>query len=317
MEEKTPLAVICGPTACGKTALSIDVAKRFDGEVVSADSMQIYRHMTIGTAKPTPQEMDGVPHHLIDFLEPGESFSVAEYVRLAKQAIVDITARGRLPVVTGGTGLYLSSLIDNVRFEEQAHDEALRRQLEKLAEEEGSQYLWDKLHEIDAPLAERLHPNNLGRIIRGIEVYRLTGVTMTELQRRSRLEPSDYRLCMIGLDYVDRQNLYARIDARVDLMADSGLVEEVRQLCVLGYSKTAAQAIGYKELFPYLRRECDLDTAFAAIKQESRRYAKRQLTWLRRDTRVHWFHPDSYSSRNALTAAVYGQIQTDLERRFT
>lgn len=286
------LLVICGPTASGKTGLAIDLAERFGGEIIGADSMQVYKGMDIGTAKPTISEMRGIPHHLIDFLEPHEDFSVAAYVALAKKHIADITARGRLPVVCGGTGLYISSLVDNIGFDEIETDPKLREHLKQLADEQGAEALHKQLIDCDPQLAAKLHPNNLGRVIRALEVFELTGKTMTELQANSRQQPSEYDLCMLGIRYNDRQKLYDRIDRRVDLMLENGLLDEAKPLFDAGFGGTAAQAIGYKELQTYLAGGETLAEAAGSIKRETRRYAKRQLTWLRRDARIQWLNAD-------------------------
>jgi len=298
------MIAVVGPTASGKTALSIDLALRFDGEIVSADSKQIYRHMTVGTAAPDEEEKRGVPHHLMQFLAPDALFSVAEYVDLAGKCIREINARGKLPVLTGGTGLYVSSLLDNITFFENKSDPALRKELEELAAEKGNEFVLEELRKVDPELAQTLHPNNLGRVIRGIEAYRLTGITMSEQQRLSRQNPSPYDCCVIGLNYRDRQKLYDRIDKRVHVMMDKGLLDEIRQLIAMGYSSTAAQAIGYKEFFDYLEGKGSLEEAIAKVQMESRRYAKRQLTWFRRDERVNWLYIDDYGDYNELKNAA-------------
>ena len=228
MEQKIPLVVVAGPTASGKTAAGVFLAQQLNGEVVSADSMQIYRHLTVGTAKPTPQEMQGIPHHLIDFLEPGQSFSVAEYVQLARQAIQEIVQRGKLPVLVGGTGLYISSLVDNIQFSESQGDPKLREQLRQYAQENGPQALWDRLQAVDSQAAQRIHPNNVGRVARALEVYQTTGKTISEHQELSRQQPSPYRLCMMALSFRDRQKLYDRINLRVEQMLEQGLLDEAR-----------------------------------------------------------------------------------------
>lgn len=298
------MIAVVGPTASGKTALSIDLALLFNGEIVSADSKQIYRHMTVGTAAPDEEEKRGVPHHLMQFLAPDALFSVAEYVDLAGKCIREINARGKLPVLTGGTGLYVSSLLDNITFFENKSDPALRKELEELAAEKGNEFVLDELRKVDPELAQTLHPNNLGRVIRGIEAYRLTGITMSEQQRLSRQNPSPYDCCVIGLNYRDRQKLYDRIDKRVHVMMEKGLLDEIRQLIAMGYSSTAAQAIGYKEFFDYLEGKGSLEEAIAKVQMESRRYAKRQLTWFRRDERVNWLYIDDYGDYNELKNAA-------------
>ena len=281
-----------GPTASGKTALSIALAKKFNAEIVSCDSMQIYKAMDIGTAKPSKEEMGGVVHHLIDFLEPCENFSVAQYVKLASEAIADINSRGKRVVLVGGTGLYFSSLIDNIVFSENDSDPALRAELEALVREKGSEHLLEILRELDPEIAEKLHPNNLGRIIRAIEVCKTTGTTMSEQQRLARESESPYDPCIIGLDFSDRQKLYDRINLRVDLMLKSGLMDENRRLLNTSLSKTALQAIGFKEFLPYLNGSATLEECAENLKMQTRRYAKRQLTWFRRDQRINWIHQD-------------------------
>ena len=289
--DKIPLVAVVGPTASGKTGLGIAIAKHYGGEVVSADSMQIYRTMDIATAKPTPEEMDGVPHHLIDFWDPDKPFSLAEYVELAGKVIADIHSRGKLPVLVGGTGLYVNTLLDNITLGDSGGDEKLRVELLREADEKGNGFLLEQLRTFDPEMAASLHENNLLRIVRAIEVYRLTGTTMSEWVKRSRGEESPYHFCMIGLNYKDRQNLYDRINLRVDQMMKAGLLEETRQVLDAPL-QTAAQAIGYKELKPYLMGELPLDICVEKLKQSTRRYAKRQLTWFRRDGRIHWIYPD-------------------------
>ncbi|MDF2566618.1 MAG: miaA [Oscillospiraceae bacterium] len=292
MSKKIPLLVITGPTASGKTALSIRLAKEYNAEIVSADSMQIYKGMDIATAKPSEEEMEGVPHHLLSFLECDKKFSVVDYVKLAKQKIQEIADKGKLPIVVGGTGLYIHSLIDNITFSDESGDESIRRALEKRAEEEGSQILLDELTRIDPEFAAKLHKNNVIRIIRALEIYQSTGITMTEHQRRSRANPSEYDVCIIGLNYNSRQILYDRINKRVDIMIEQGLLGEAKEILSNSDLKTALQAIGYKELEGYFKGEITLEEAVDKIKQESRRYAKRQLTWFRRDQRIHWVMVD-------------------------
>ena len=300
MKQTVPLVVLAGPTASGKTRLGIDLAKRFDGEVISADSMQIYRGMAVGTAQPTQEEMQGVPHHLIGFLQPGQEFSVAQYVELAREKIAEISARGRLPLVVGGTGLYISSLVDHVQFAPTGSSAAIREKYQRMAQQQGNQAVLDCLSRVDPEAAKKLHSNNLGRVIRALELYELTGKTMAEHLEQSRREPSPYRLCYLGLDYRDRQNLYNRINLRADLMLEQGLLEEARELFSGSFSATAAQAIGYKELLPWYRGEDTLEHCMELVKQQSRRYAKRQLTWFRRDSRVQWLFPDQEESYAAL-----------------
>lgn len=309
MQKQIPLIVVAGPTASGKTRLAIDLARRFGGEVVSADSMQIYQGMAIGTAQPTPEEMGEILHHLVGFLPPGERFSVADYVALARTAIADIHSRGRLPILAGGTGLYITSLIDNVEFAETGSSLEIRERYRRLAEQEGNAHVLDLLRRVDPDTAEQLHPNNIGRIIRALELYELTGVPMSRHKAQSRQNPSPYRLFCLGLDYRDRQALYDRINLRVDRMVEAGLLEEVRRLLNGPYSATAAQAIGYKELLPWLRGEQPLESCLDLIRMQSRRYAKRQLTWFRRDGRMHWYYPDEWQSYAAMFENIAGDIE--------
>ena len=308
-----PLVVIAGPTGSGKTALSVELARRFDGEVVSGDSMQIYKQMEIATAKPTLEEMRGVPHHLVGFLDCSKPYSVADYVKQASAVIEDIYGRGKLPFVVGGTGLYITSLVNHISFDEVVSDSSLRSQLLERLKNEGGQSLLDELRQFDPETAAALHPNNGNRIVRAIEVYRLTGITMSEHQRRSREKPSPYRLCMIGLTAKNRQVLYDRINRRVDEMMQKGLLEEARRILEIPGLKTAYQAIGYKELAGYFNGTCTLETALEKIKQESRRYAKRQLTWFRRDERIHWLYLDEQSPEQLVQSAerlIYHNLNT-------
>lgn len=313
MEQKIPLVVIAGPTASGKTAAGVYLAKQLNGEVVSADSMQIYREMTIGTAKPVPEEMEGIPHHLIDFVDPSDSFSVAEYVQLAQQKIGEIHSRGKLPILVGGTGLYISSLVDNIQFSESESDIAYREQMIALAQQEGAQALWEKLSEVDPAAAQKIHPNNVGRVARALEVYHTTGIPISVHQERSRTKPSPYALCMMALSFRDRQKLYDRINLRVSLMVQQGLEQEARQLIQKGYGATSFQAIGYKEMGAYLAGEETLEEACEHIRQESRRYAKRQLTWFRRDERYHWFYAEDYEDREQMYQQMAEHVRRQLD----
>jgi len=302
--EKTKLIVIAGPTASGKTALGVSLAKAFDGEVVSADSMQIYKGMDTGTAKPTREEMQGVPHHLIDFWPPEKPFSVAVYVALARQAIADIDSRGKCPILAGGTGLYINSVIDNIELSPVEGDPAYRQALFHRAEEEGGEVLLEELAQVDDETARRLHPKDVTRVVRALEVFHATGVPQSEHIRRSRQNPSPYDVCLIGLAFEDRQRLYDRIDRRVDTMFQKGLLEEVRQVMALGTDATAVQAIGYKELAPYFHGLLSLEEAAENLKRETRRYAKRQLSWFRRNENVRWLYVDAYESPQALLDAA-------------
>lgn len=280
------IIVVCGATASGKTALAVELAKIYGGEVISADSMQIYTDMDIASAKATPEEQQGIPHHLLGFLEPSESFSVADYVKLADRCARDIISRGKIPIICGGTGLYISSFVDNITFDDSRCDYAFREEMEKFARENGNAALLERLREIDPETAETLHENNVGRIIRALEVYKTTGHTISYAKKMSRANPSPYKFIMLTIEYADRAALYERIDRRVDLMMERGLLEEARACFGQTNRPTAAQAIGCKELYPYLRGERALGDCVEELKLRTRQYAKRQLTWFRRDKRI-------------------------------
>lgn len=297
---KQKLVVVAGPTASGKTRLAIEIAKRFNGEIVGADSMQIYKYMNIGTAKPTAEERTEVPHHMIDFLEPDAPYSVAEYTEDAHKVIAEIASRGKLPVMCGGTGLYINSVVDDVTFGDFETDYALREELQKIAEAEGTQKLLDMLAEFDPESAKRLHPNNLRRIIRAIEFYKVTGTTISAHQKMTKERESRYEPIMLSIAW-DRQELYDRINKRVDIMLDEGLFDEVRDMTERGYTKqlNSMQGIGYKEVMDCMNGLMTCEEAVELIKQSSRRYAKRQLTWFRRDARINWV-----SAENAVEEAI-------------
>ncbi len=291
MDKKRIIAIV-GPTASGKTALSVELAKKYNGEIISADSMQIYTGMDIATAKPTKEEMQGIPHHLIGFLPPTENFSVSEYVFLADKAAEDIISRGKIPIMCGGTGLYFKSFADNIKFSEEKYDKSLRVLLQKRYAEEGGETLIKELEKFDKESARTLHPNNGKRIIRAIEIYYTTGITMTEHIKRSKSVPSPYEFVVIGITFADRQKLYDRINLRVDIMMKNGLLDEAKKFYSKYKSDTASAAIGYKELKPYLDGEVPFEEAVEKLKQETRHYAKRQLTWFRRDERINWIEAD-------------------------
>lgn len=302
--EKINIVSVVGPTASGKTRLAVDICKAIDGEVVSCDSMQIYKNMNIATAKPDADEMDGIPHHMIDFLSPDQKFSVASYCEKAKKCIEDINDRGNVPVITGGTGLYYSSLVDNVSFSDETDDTSLREELTQRLKSDGAQALLDELYKIDPQTAQQLHPNNSGRIVRALEVYYKSGMTMSEQKRLSRLGDKMYNCKAIGLDAKDRQFLYDRINRRVDDMLSRGLLEEAKRFLAENPGKTSGQAIGYKELKPYFEDQLTLDEAVENLKMETRRYAKRQLTWFRRDKRINWLYIDEMSYEELLEKAL-------------
>ena len=305
MKEK--LLIITGPTGIGKTSLSIEIAKKIDGEIISADSMQIYKYMNIGTAKIKDEEMDGIPHHLIDFLDLDEDFSVSDFRERAKKIITKLNNQDKIPMVVGGTGLYINSLVYDLNFTRVASDEGIRARLEGIKEEFGNEYLLNMLQEIDPKSAEKINVNDTKRVIRAIEIYEITGKPMSQHNNNFRKINEDYDLIIIGLN-MDRKALYDRINDRVDIMFEEGLVDEVKGLLSSGYDKNlvSMQAIGYKEIIMYLEDEITLDRAIELIKQGSRNYAKRQLTWFRRDDRVKWFNRDEYSDFNELVEDVMG-----------
>lgn len=303
-DNRIRLLAVVGPTASGKSALAVELAERLNGEVISCDSMQIYKGFTIATAVPEEEEMKGIPHHLISFADAQSSFSVAEYCTLARACIADITARGKLPVIRGGTGLYFTSLVEGIEFTEFDSDEELRRELEKRALSEGGEKLLEELAVFDSETAARLEPADRKRIIRAIEVYRRTGIPLSEHIRASRRNAPDYRLCAIGLNYSDREKLYDRINLRVDDMLRRGLLRETEEFFSRSPGATAVQAIGFKEMKPYLDGECSLDEAAENLKRATRRYAKRQLSWFRRSDYILWHYVDEYDDFDQLCDAA-------------
>lgn len=306
------LAVV-GPTASGKTWLGVELAKIYGGEVISADSMQIYKGMDIASAKPSEAEKQGIPHHLMGFLDRDVSFSAADYVQLANEKIQDILARDRLPIIVGGTGLYIDSLLENVKFSEGGSDEAYREELYAFARDNGNEALHARLAELDPGAAEGIHPNNLVRVVRALEVCKVTGRRFSELKKESRLVESPYESLIIGLNFEDRQKLYDRIDMRVDEMVKSGLIDEARQLWQESGMKTAANAIGYKELIPYFEGKAVLSDCIDTVKQETRRYAKRQLTWFRKNPRINWLFLDRFNKNNEILEKCKKTIAKYLE----
>lgn len=278
--------VVCGPTASGKTALAVELAKIYGGEIISADSMQIYTDMDIASAKATPEEQQGIPHYLIGFLDPSESFSVADYVKLCGECVRDILERGKVPIICGGTGLYISSFVDNLTFDNSEQDFSFREEMRKFAAEYGNGALLERLREVDPETAASLHENNVGRIIRALEVYKTTGHTISEAKAMSKAVPSPYEFIILGLDFEDREVLRQRINRRVDTMIERGLEEEARRCFEQKNRPTAAQAIGCKELYPFFRGEREFSDCVEELKLRTRQYAKRQLTWFRRDKRV-------------------------------
>lgn len=304
---KPKVIAVVGPTATGKSDLAVRLAKEFGGEVISCDSMQVYRGMDIGTAKVTEAEMQGVPHHMIDIADPCENYSCARYADEARAVLADVLARGVLPVFCGGTGQYLDSVLTGNVFSGAGIDEDLRARL--AARDEDS--LWQELAQVDPEAAAATHKNNKKRVIRALETYILTGITKTEWDARSRLTPSPYNTLKIGLFASEREQLCRRIEARVDAMMDAGLVEEVRALC-LREDSTAYDAIGYRQVCEYLRGECTLPECVERIKRDSRRYAKRQMTWFKADGGVHWI--DTVDADKEKTAAVAIKTVNDFLR---
>ena len=288
--QKPKVIVICGPTASGKTSLSIELAKRINGEIVSCDSMQIYKDMTIGTAKPTVEEMQGIKHYLIDFVAPNERYSVADYKKDAINAIKHIISEGKTPIIVGGTGLYLEALIYNIEYNEIETDFAYREELSKLEEREGLEYLYKMAEKIDKKAMEKISHNDKKRILRVLEIYRSTGKTKTELEAESRKNEPEFEYLLFGIT-MDRDKLYERINKRVDIMLEQGLIEEVENL-IKKYNDfpTAMQGLGYKEVVEYLQGTTSKNEMIEKIKQETRRYAKRQLTWFRKYKDLIWLN---------------------------
>ena len=301
--EKRPLVILTGPTAVGKTALSVAFAKAINGEIISADSMQVYRHMDIGSAKVTKEEMEGVPHHLIDVLEPAEEFNVVLFQKMARQAAEEIESRGHIPILVGGTGFYIQALLYNIDFAENDEDRRLRRSLEEIAKEQGASALYEKLRAVDPESCEIIHANNVKRVIRAIEFYEKTGKKISAHNREQRENISPYRFAYFVLND-DREKIYRQIDQRVDLMMERGLVEEVRALRAMGCSRgmVSMQGLGYKEILSYLEGEISQEEAVYLIKRDTRHFAKRQLTWFKREKEVTWIEKNvfDYSSQNML-----------------
>lgn len=301
--EKRPLVILTGPTAVGKTALSVAFAKAINGEIISADSMQVYRHMDIGSAKVTKDEMEGVPHHLIDVLEPAEEFNVVLFQKMARQAAEEIESRGHIPILVGGTGFYIQALLYNIDFAENDEDRRLRRSLEEIAKEQGASALYEKLRAVDPESCEIIHANNVKRVIRAIEFYEKTGKKISAHNREQRQNISPYRFAYFVLND-DREKIYRQIDQRVDLMMERGLVEEVRALRAMGCSRgmVSMQGLGYKEILSYLEGEISQEEAVYLIKRDTRHFAKRQLTWFKREKEVTWIEKNvfDYSSQNML-----------------
>lgn len=294
MQQK-PMIILTGPTAVGKSALSVELAKKINGAVISADSMQVYRHMDIGSAKITPEEMQGVTHYMIDELEPDEEFHVVRFVTMAKEYLKEIYADGKIPIIAGGTGFYIQALLYDIDFTEQQCDETYRGQLEDLAREHGAEYLHGMLREVDPASAEAIHANNIKRVIRALEFYHLSGKKISEHNETERQKQSPYNFAYFVLTD-ERTKLYERIDRRVDAMMEAGLVEEVKKLKSMGCSRdmVSMQGLGYKETLAYLDGECTLEEAVYIIKRETRHFAKRQLTWFKRERDVIWLDKQAF-----------------------
>ena len=308
---RPPLIILTGPTAVGKTELSIRLAKAVGGEIISADSMQVYRHMDIGSAKVTPEEMDGVPHHLIDILEPTEDFNVVTFQTMAKEALRGIYGRGHIPVVAGGTGFYIQALLYDIDFTENDTDTALRQELEQLAAVRGAEYLHDMLKAIDPVSAQAIHANNIKRTIRAIEFYRQTGEPISAHNELQRQKESPYHFLYYVLN-TDRETLYERIDRRVDRMMEEGLEAEVRRLAVMGCSRqmVSMQGLGYKEILACLEGEYPLKEAVRIIKRDTRHFAKRQITWFKRERDVRWLNlPDFGNDRQRILARILNEMK--------
>ena len=288
MQKKQKVIIICGPTASGKTGLSIELAKRINGEIISCDSMQIYKDMTIGTAKPTVEEMQGIPHHLIDFVPPDKRYSVAEFKKDALNAIDTVLEHGKVPIVVGGTGLYVNALTQNIEYPEIEIDTNYRNKLEERAEKEGLDALWKEANKIDTKAMQTISKNDKKRIMRVLEIYHQTGKTKTQLEEESKLVPPPYEYITFAIT-MDREKLYDRINKRVDIMIEQGLIQEVKQL-LKKYKEfpTAMQGLGYKEVVPYLNGKITKEEMIENLKMETRRYAKRQLTWFRKDKNIIW-----------------------------
>lgn len=317
MEQKKPLIVLTGPTAAGKTRLSIELAKAVSGEIISADSMQVYRRMDIGSAKIKKEEMEGIAHHLIDILEPWEEFNVVIFKKLCMEAMDAIYQNGRIPILTGGTGFYIQAVLYDIDFTETKEDTAYREKLEKLSAENGAGYLYERLKEADPKAAGAIHPNNVKRVIRALEFHRQTGGLISEHNEKERQKESAYASCYFVLNE-ERKLLYERIDQRVAEMLAAGLVEEVRALQKEGCTKkmVSMQGLGYKEILSYLEGEISLEEAVYRIKRDTRHFAKRQLTWFKREKDVIWMNKPAFAYNDkAMLAYMLEEFQKKTERK--
>ncbi|MDO4328222.1 MAG: tRNA (adenosine(37)-N6)-dimethylallyltransferase MiaA [Lachnospiraceae bacterium] len=309
--EKRPLIILTGPTAVGKTDLSIRLAKAIGGEIISADSMQVYRHMDIGSAKVTPEEMDCVPHYLIDVLEPTEDFNVVIFQQMAKKALEEIYSHGNIPIVAGGTGFYIQALLYDIDFKENPEGDHIRQELEQLAEEKGGEYLHQLLAEADPESAEAIHSNNVKRVIRALEYFRQTGEKISIHNEQERQKESPYKFLYFVVN-TQRSLLYERIDRRVDLMMEQGLVDEVRRLQEMGCCRgmVSMQGLGYKEILDYLNGACTLEEAVYILKRDTRHFAKRQITWFKRERDVQWLNlPEFNFNKDQVLEYMISRIQ--------
>lgn len=306
---KKPLIILTGPTAVGKTKLSIELAKAVNGQMISADSMQVYRHMDIGTAKIRPEEMQDIPHYLIDVLDPWESFDVVRFQTMAKEALEKIYTAGAIPIVVGGTGFYIQALLYNIDFDENDSETGYRSELQSFADRHGVEALHDRLRQVDEKSADMIHPNNIKRVIRALEFYHQTGTRISEHNETQRQKESPYRFVYFVLDD-ERERIYRRIDQRIDQMLDQGLVAEVKQLRDMGCTRdmVSMQGLGYKEILAYLDGECTLEEAVYILKRDTRHFAKRQLTWFRREQDVRWIERQEYPDEAAMLQAMLAQL---------
>ena len=306
---KKPLIILTGPTAVGKTKLSIELAKAVNGQMISADSMQVYRHMDIGTAKICSEEMQGIPHYLIDVLDPWESFDVVRFQTMAKEALEKIYTAGAIPIVVGGTGFYIQALLYDIDFDENDSETGYRSELQSFADRHGVEALHDRLRQVDEKSADMIHPNNVKRVIRALEFYHQTGTRISEHNETQRQKESPYRFVYFVLDD-ERERIYRRIDQRIDQMLDQGLVAEVKQLRDMGCTRdmVSMQGLGYKEILAYLDGECTLEEAVYILKRDTRHFAKRQLTWFRREQEVRWIERQEYPDEAAMLQAMLAQL---------
>ncbi|WP_425449685.1 tRNA (adenosine(37)-N6)-dimethylallyltransferase MiaA [Dethiothermospora halolimnae] len=313
MTKKKPLFILVGPTAVGKTSTSINLAKQLNGEIISADSMQIYKYMDIGTAKVTDEEKQGIKHYLVDEIFPNEKFSAADFQKRANKYISQILVKDKMPIVVGGTGLYVNSLVYDLDFTKAISNNELRKKFESEASRYGNDYVMEKLKEVDLKSAKRIHINDTKRIIRALEVYHETGKPMSESYNNFRKPNPLYDIAFVGL-YMDRKKLYDRINYRVDKMIEEGLIDEVKNLINMGYDKDLAsmQGLGYKEIINWLDGKYDFEEAIRILKRDSRRFAKRQLTWFRRDNRIKWFDVEKCSDKKDLSKNIANYVRKKL-----